>query len=479
MFVMMKRRSFIKKTAILAASLYSGSVFSSTPESPFPVVRKLAAQRRFQSKAVEQVIAEFSAKVKNKELVWLFNNCYPNTLDIAVNMHTNSDKPDTFVSAIEPDAMWLRDSTGQVWNYLHLLRRDKGLKDLVCGIMNRQVKCILKDPYASSFFEDQDRISEWKDDLTTMLPGIHERKWELDSLCAPIRLAYRYWQQTKDLSLFDAEWQAAMKLIVQTMKVQQRKENDGPYHFQRNSAWATDSLPMQGYGYPVKPVGLICSAFRPSEDATTFSFHIPSNFFAVVSLRQAAELFRALKAEEAVAKEMDALAMEVRQALQKYAIVDHVVYGKVFAYEVNGMGSYNLMDEANLPGLLGLPYLGAISVTDPVYQNTRKMVLSKDNPFFYKGKEAEGLGGPRIGKDMIWPLSIIIRALTSSDEQEIGKCIQVLAKSNAGTGFIHESFHQDNCNQYTRKYFPWVNSLFGELLWKTYQERPHLLNSEV
>lgn len=444
-------------------------------EDEFPVVRKIPAQRRFVSKAVDNTVAEFSSKVKNKEYVWLFNNCFPNTLDTAVALHATGPKPETFVSAIEPDAMWLRDSTGQVWNYLSLLRRDKPLKDLVAGVINRQVKYVMKDPYASSFYDDPARISEWKDDLTTMLPGIHERKWELDSLCAPIRLAYRYWQQTKDTSLFDTEWQDAVKLILKTFKEQQRKDNDGPYHFQRNSAWATDSLPMQGFGYPVKPVGLICSAFRPSEDATTFSFHIPSNFFALVSMRQAAELFRAVKADEAVAKEMDELAMEIRTALQKYAIIEHEVYGKVFAYEINGMGSFNLMDDANLPGLLGLPYLGAISVTDPVYQNTRKMVLSKDNPFFYQGKETEGLGGPHIGKDMIWPMSIIVRALTSTDDEEIGKCLQILKKSHAGTGFMHESFQKDNFSQFTRNAFPWVNSLFGELLWKTYQERPHLL----
>lgn len=470
----MERRSFIHKAGLLTASLAAGNMLSFAQEPEFPMVRRAAALRRFTSKSVENVISEFTAKVKNKEFAWLFNNCFSNTLDTAVIYTETEGKPDTFVEG-EPEAMWLRDSSVQVWSYLPLIRKDKALRDLVGGVINRQVKFILKDPYASSFYNDPAKISEFKEDLTTMLPGIRERKWELDSLCYPIRLAYRYWQQTKDTSRFDASWQESIKLILKTFKEQQRKENDGPYHFQRNSAWASDNLTMQGYGYPVKPVGLICSSFRPSEDATVFSFHVPSNFFAVVSLRQAAELFRVIKADGKVADEMEALALEVRQALQKYAVIEHETYGKVYAYEVNGFGSYNLMDDANVPSLLSLPYLGALSMSDPIYLNTRKLALSADNPFFYKGKVAEGTGGPHIGKNMVWPMGIIIRGLTSTDEDEIKLCLSMLLKSHGDTGFMHESFHADNARQYTRAAFPWANTIFGEFLWKTYQERPNLL----
>lgn len=471
----MERRSFVQKAGLLTAALLSRNLLTFAAQNDFPVVRRAVALRRFSSKAVENVIAEFTSKVKNKEFAWLFNNCFPNTLDTCVTYTDFEGKSDTYLSSGDMDAMWLRDSSAQVWSYLPFLKKDKALKDLVGGVINRQTKLILKDPYASSFYNDPTKISEFKEDLTNMIPGIHERKWELDSLCYPIRLAYRYWQQTKDTSHFDASWQEAMKTVLKTFKEQQRKENNGPYHFQRNSAWATDSLAMQGFGYPVKPVGLICSSFRASEDATIFSFLVPSNFFAVVSLRQAAELFRVIKADEKIAEEMEALAMEVRQALQKYAIVEHETYGKVFAYELNGLGSYNIMDDANIPSLLALPYIGAISMTDPVYLNTRKMVLSAANPFYYKGKVAEGTGGPHIGKDMVWPMSIIVRGLTSTDDEEIKLCLGMLQKSHGDTGFMHESFHIDNARQYTRASFPWVNTLFGEFLWKTYQERPELL----
>jgi meiotically up-regulated gene 157 (Mug157) protein len=471
----MKRRSFVQKAGILTAGLLSGRMLSLAAETEFPVVRRPPALRHFTSKAVENAISEFNAKVKNKELAWLFSNCFPNTLDTTVTYAELEGKPDTYVITGDIDAMWLRDSSAQVWSYLTFLRRDKPLRDLVVGVINRQVRNILKDPYANAFYNDPARIGEWKDDMTTMQPGIHERKWEIDSLCYPIRLSYRYWQQTKDTSPFDEKWQEAVKLILKTFKEQQRKENDGPYRFQRNTIWANDNLPMQGFGYPVKPVGLICSAFRPSDDATLFSFLVPSNFFAVVSLRQAAELFRLIKADEKVALEMEALALEVRHALQKHAIIDHEKYGKVYAYEVNGMGSYNLMDDANIPSLLALPYLGAISMTDPVYLNTRKMLHAEDNPFFYKGQAGEGIGGPHVGKNMIWPISIIARALTSTDETEIKSCIQMLQKCHGDTGFMHESFNKDDAKQFTRPWFAWANTLFGELLWKTYQERPNLL----
>lgn len=309
-----------------------------------------------------------------------------------------------------------------------------------------------------------------------MKPGLHERKWEIDSLCYPIRLAHGYWQLTGDSAPFDAQWKQAIQLTLKTFKEQQRKKDNGPYRFQRKTAWATDGVPMNGYGYPVKPVGLICSSFRPSDDATIYSFLIPSNFFAVVSLRQAAKMIDKITGDKSLAGELNGLATEVENALKIHAVVNHGQYGKVYAYEVNGYGSYNLMDDANVPSLLGLPYLDAMPVNDPVYQNTRKMLLSSNNPFFFKGKAGEGIGGPHVGTNMIWPLGIIIRGLTSSNDKEIKYCIDLLKSGNAGTGFMHESFHKDDAAKFTRSWFAWANTLFGEFLWETYKAKPHLLS---
>eukprot|EP01103_Thecamoeba_quadrilineata_P015794 TRINITY_DN508_c0_g4_i1.p1 TRINITY_DN508_c0_g4~~TRINITY_DN508_c0_g4_i1.p1 ORF type:complete len:452 (-),score=87.30 TRINITY_DN508_c0_g4_i1:34-1389(-) len=437
-------------------------------------------QRLFRSSAIERAIAEFQQNVANKDLVNLFANCFPNTLDTTV-FFTPRDKefgkPDTYVITGDIDAMWLRDSTAQVWGYFPFINQDEPLKNLIAGVINRQTFFINHDPYANAFYRSPAQKSEWQDDETEMKPGVHERKWEIDSLCYTIRLAHRYWQETLDDTPFDDDWHAAQKLILQTFREQQKKTNRGPYHFQRKTERASDTLPLDGYGYPIKPVGLISSSFRPSDDATLFSFLIPSNFFAVLSLRQSAEMLRSMKDDISTVDSMLTLAQEIESALLRYGVIEHPLHGQILAYEVDGFGSQLLMDDANVPSLLSLPYLNLLSRDDPLYQRTRKFILSESNPFFYKGLAGEGVGSPHTGEDRIWPISIAMRALTSNEESEICCCVEWLRKSQAGTGFMHESFHKDDPSLFTRKWFAWANSLVGELLWKIYKEKPLLLSS--
>jgi meiotically up-regulated gene 157 (Mug157) protein len=472
----MKRRIFLRNTGLLGAGLLASELsFAAAPQ--FPVVRVAASKRHFKSKAVDAAIKTFQSKVKNPELQWLFENCFPNTLDTTVYYKEENGRPDTYVITGDIDAMWLRDSSAQVWPYLQFVNEDKPLKKLIAGVITHQTKCILIDPYANAFYNDPTKVGEWKSDHTKMSPGIHERKWEIDSLCYPIRLAYHYWKKTGDKEPFDANWKKGIESTLKVFKDQQRKTGKGAYSFQRQTTTPTDSLPMAGYGFPVNPVGLICSAFRPSDDATIFSFLIPSNFFAVVSLKQAAEMIKALYNDEALTTDLLALAKEVDEAIQKYGTANHPKYGKIYAFEVDGFGSAYLMDDSNVPSLLALPYLGAVADTDEVYKNTRKFVLSADNPYFFKGTAAEGIGGPHAGQDMIWPMSLTMRALTSHDKEEIKTCIQTLQKTHAGKGFMHESFHKDDPAKFTRAWFAWSNTLFGELLWRTYHEAPEILNA--
>jgi meiotically up-regulated gene 157 (Mug157) protein len=305
---------------------------------------------------------------------------------------------------------------------------------------------------------------------------LHERKWEIDSLCYTVRLAYHYWKTTGDASVFDGDWQKAASAIVETFKTQQRKNGLGPYKFERETTRQLDTLSNNGYGRPLKPVGLINSSFRPSDDATTYGFLIPSNLFAVASLRQLAEISRTVTKNETFAKSCSNLADEVKSAVDKYAVVKHSKYGNVYAYEVDGFGNATFMDDANVPSLLALPYLGCVDKNDNVYNNTRKLVWSEDNPYFFRGKIAEGIGGPHIGYDMVWPMSIIMRAMTSSDESEIEWCVKTLRNTDGETGFMHESFHKDDPSNFTRKWFAWANTLFGELLLKLVNEgKTHLL----
>jgi meiotically up-regulated gene 157 (Mug157) protein len=299
---------------------------------------------------------------------------------------------------------------------------------------------------------------------TDMNPMLHERKWEIDSLAYPIRLAYNYWKTTGDTSVFDADWTKAMNLVVKTFREQQRKDGNGPYKFQRKTERQLDTLNNDGWGNPVNPVGLIVSSFRPSDDATTFQFLVPSNLFAVTSLRQVAEIAQKVTNDKELAAKCTELADEVEEAIRKYAIVEHPKYGKVYAFEVDGFGNAYFMDDANVPSLLAMPYLDTIDVNDPIYQNTRKLVLSEDNPYFFRGTAGEGIGGPHIGYDMIWPMSIIMRAKTSNSDEEIKHCLRMLRDTDANTGFMHESFHKDDPAKFTRSWFAWVNTLFGELI---------------
>ena len=435
--------------------------------------RTAPADRKFRSEAVEAKIAEVKRALgADSELAWMFENCFPNTLDTTVQFGSLDGKPDTFVITGDIPAMWLRDSTAQVWPYLPLVRDDKALQQLIVGVIKRQTRSILIDPYANAFNFDAEG-SEFDQDLTAMKPQLHERKWEIDSLCYPMRLAHGYWKATGETSPFDSPWRDSMRLVIKTFREQQRKEGPGPYSFRRNTTTPNDTLNLDGHGNPVKPCGLIASGFRPSDDACLYPFLIPSNMFAVTTLRGVAELAKATSHPD-LETEASTLAEELNQALKTRASAVHGEHGKIYAYEVDGFGNHLFMDDANVPSLLSLPYLGCVTASDPTYQKTRRFVLSDNNPYFFKGKAAEGIGGPHVGLDMIWPLSIIMRGLTSTDETEITACLTTLIRTHAGTGFMHESFHRDDPSKFTRSWFAWANTLFGEFVLKVLHEHPQV-----
>ena len=491
------RRDFLRRgsAAALGASLVGMSTpmgaeasLGSTPKpylkiqqapgrsQDFTSRRPPPGERRFTSQAVEETLSRVSNDIADPEMAWLFQNCFPNTLDTTVAFGTVDGKPDTFVITGDIEAMWLRDSTAQVWPYLPLAPEDPGLQALIRGVIHRQTRCILIDPYANAFNKEPGE-SQWADDLTEMKPELHERKWEIDSLCYPVRLAHSYWKVTGDTSPFDTEWGEAMGRVVETFRQQQRKENRGPYKFQRITGWQTDTVAGAGFGNPIRPVGLIVSIFRPSDDATTFPFLVPSNHFALVSLLQLAEMIRGLRGDSALSRECEAMAGEIRDALFQHAIVTHPVHGEVWAYEVDGFGNRHHMDDANVPSLLSLPYMGACASDDPLYRRTRAFVLGEDNPYYFSGEAGEGVGGPHVGLEMIWPLGITMRALTSSDDTEIAHCLRMLKETHGGTGFMHESFHRNDPTHFTREWFAWANTLFGELILKVHRERPQLLRA--
>jgi meiotically up-regulated gene 157 (Mug157) protein len=424
---------------------------------------------------VDQFIAETRKRISDPELANMFENCYPNTLDTTVEPGTFDGKPDTVVITGDIPAMWLRDSSAQVWPYLPLARKDDRLRALLEGVIRRQTRCLLIDPYANAFMANLDAPAlPWsRKDHTEMKQGVAERKYELDSLCYPIRLAHGYWASAGDTRPFDAKWRDAMRLVVETMTVQQRKQGKGPYHFQRDADTPTETQGEKGLGNPVNPVGLIASEFRPSDDGCIFLFLVPSNLFAVTSLRQLAEMSSKVLSDDALSHKATALADEVAGALQAHALAA-TPEGVTWAYEVDGFGGRVLMDDANVPSLLGLPYLES-SPDAAVYERTRKFVWSEHNPWFFRGTAGEGIGGPHEGENMIWPMSQTIYALTSRSDDEIRNALRILKIGSAGTGFIHESYNKDDPKKFTRSWFAWANTLFGELVAKLAYSRPELL----
>lgn len=475
---MISRRDVLRLATIASTVALAGPRLLRAGAAERGSARPQADQRRFTSPALEATIRSVKRGISDTKLAWMFENCLPNTLDTTVQPSLVDGKPDTFVVTGDIDAMWLRDSCCQLWPYLSLARADPALAQLIQGAIRRQTRCVLLDPYANAFLRDTSSPPlPWSvNDRPALQVGVGERKWELDSLCYVIRLGYGYWQATGDTSPFDSQWLAAMHSVLRTLREQQRQHGPGPYHFQRRSEVPSETLALAGYGNPARSVGMIYSMFRPSDDACIYPLSVPSNLFAATSLRQLARMVGDISHDATLANQCQTLASEVAQATHQYGQLTTPA-GLVWAYEVDGYGNQLFMDDANAPGLLSLAYLGCCELNDPIYQRSRARVNSQANPYFFTGRAAQGIGGPHEGLRMIWPMSIIMRALTSTRDAEIRQCLLWLRDTDAGTGFMHESFDQDDPSHYTRPWFAWANSLFGELILKLARERPRLLAS--
>ena len=444
------------------------------PQRPAP------EDRLFTSEVIEAEIERVSSMLTNPRLAWMFSNCFPNTLDTTVHYGEDLDgNPDTFVYTGDIPAMWMRDSGAQVWPYVQFADRDPALAKMIAGVIRRQMKCICIDPYANAFNVEPVGAAN-RTDWPEADPYVFERKWELDSHCYPVRLAYAYWKKTRDTSVFDSTWEEAVGKMLQVMREQQRRDGYGEYRFLRVTDRQLDTKCVVGNGNPARYTGLIASSFRPSDDATTFEFLVPSNFMAVSSLRKASEILSEVCGNDIMAQECLDLASEVETGLRNHAVYDHPEYGQIYAFEVDGYGNKYLMDDANVPSLLAMAYLDESLADDPVYINTRRYVWSGDNPYFFRGMAGEGIGGPHIGVEVIWPMSIMMKAFTSDDDAEIQDCIRQLMITDAGKGFMHESFHKDDASVFTREWFAWQNTLFGELILKIVNEgKVELLNEII
>ena len=416
---------------------------------------------------IPQVVLDYADRLEKQTakkypaLAGLAKQCYLNTIQTTVKPCENGD---WFVITGDIPALWLRDSAAQLRPYLPLCRESAELREIIRGVIRRHAFYIGVDPYANAFNECPSRAGHVRDETDFYSDYIWERKYETDSLCASVYLLADYYDDTGDTSVFTEDVHSMLRTSIDTLVLEQRHSEKSAYFFRRNNCPETDTMPCGGKGNPVGYTGMTWSGFRPSDDRCYYNYLIPANMMCVVAAKRAAKLFDSVLGDALYAEKAARLALETDEGIRKYGVVQHEEFGKVYAYETDGLGNYVLMDDANSPSLLSAPYLGYCGVSDEVYQNTRRMILSSANPFYFEGRAAHGIGSPHTGPDKIWHIALTMQILTSADETEVRECIDMLASTHAGTYFMHESFNKDDPADYTRSWFAWANSLFAQML---------------
>ena len=413
--------------------------------------------------AIRAGIAPLQEQLQAYPGLWeMFRRCFMNTIETTVQQSPG----DTFVITGDIPAMWLRDSTAQVLHYLRFAD-DTQVAGMIEGLIARQAECILRDPYANAFnrepsdykpFDDFPRASDW----------VWERKYEIDSLCYPVWLAEKYVDRTGSTAILTERFAMALRRVVEVLRREQHHECSD-YRFIRTDCPPSDTLTREGHGEPVAFTGMTWSGFRPSDDACRYGYLVPSNLFAVRALRGAEKLAKLMN-DDALAAEAAALGREIAAGVEAFAKVNDPLFGEIYAYEVDGLGHANLMDDANVPSLLALPYLEVCDRNDPLYLRTRAFALSHRNPYYREGALARGVGSPHTPEGYIWPIALCVQAMTSSDDAEVAAILRMLMTTHAGTGFMHESFDPDAPEKFTRPWFAWANSMFGEMLVRLYEE---------
>ena len=400
----------------------------------------------------ESVMRGYSPK-----LARLYRNCYLHTFD-AFSRREDGTLSDYLVSGDIP-AMWLRDSSAQLWNYV-CFANDPEIGGLIRSVIKKQFSYIAVDPYANAFNE-QPSDRGHTEDIPRKSPWVWERKYELDSLSYPLRLIYKYYKVTGDGAFIEEVLPGTVKTILDVLETEQHHFEKSEYRFSRETDRYNDTLHNDGMGEPVGYTGMTWQGFRPSDDAVSYGYNIPGNIFAYVVLGYASELLKNCAPE--IAERAERLRQEMLDGVRKYGITEHEKYGKIFAYETDGLGNYEFMDDANTPSLLSLPYIGFNTAgLDEVYKNTRRFILSEDNPYYYKGGFASGLGSPHEYTGYIWHMGLSMQGLTSEDAEEMRNVLDTLISADADTGYMHECFDPDDPKKFKREFFTWSDALFCE-----------------
>jgi meiotically up-regulated gene 157 (Mug157) protein len=482
-----------------------------------PFQRPFKNCRTFTSSAVEKVIDDIFTRMRDPDLAHIFRNAFPNTLDTTVRWHVDGIKSNasqsklvrdkgrwrgaqSFIVTGDINAEWLRDSTNQLAQYQALAKSTPEISNLILGAINTQAEFVIESPYCNAFQPPSpSRLnpvhSGQQDYVHPAYEPSHvfECKYELDSLANFLSLSNQYHASTGSTAFLTKRWYLALDTIL-TVLEQQSESTFNPetgsyrrneYTFRRYAWTGTETLNLEGIGNPLaNGTGLIRSAFRPSDDATIFGFFIPANAMMSVELARTAALLKSIAIGKNhnngqlldLAELLISRSERIKKGIYDHAIISHKIFGDVFAFEVDGYGSHLLMDDANIPSLLSLPLLGFLDNTDPIYQNTRRMLLSQPhNPYFLRGAAFHGIGGPHIGLRNAWPMSLLVQAMTSDDEEEIMECVNAV-KNVSLMGLINESVDvQIGGKSVSRSWFAWANSVFAQTILHLAENRPGLI----
>lgn len=381
------------------------------------------------------------SSIEQRQLTSLYQSALQNT-DQQISIEADGT---AYVKTGDIPAQWLRDSSAQVRPYLFEAKNSPQRADLLKKVIQRQAKYLMQNPYANAFRAD---YSVW------------EEKYELDSLAYPLLLAWTYWKVTDDASVFTPEVRRGFEAIIKLLVIEQ--DHAGVEEGHKASVYSFVSDTQTSPRGPFANTGMIWTAFRPSDDPCQYPFLIPSEMMMVQGLGALAEIAETVFKDPTLTKISRQLRLRIHNGIQKFGVVRKSSGQPIYAYEVDGLGNWNEIDDANLPSLLSAPYFGYPALTDPIYQNTRNHILSSANPFFYKGRFAEGVGSPHTPEGMIWPLGLIAQGLTSTSKHEQLHILKMLLVSDLGDHRLHESFDPNDPSRFTRADFGWPNALFAE-----------------
>ncbi len=454
--------------------------------------------------------------MRDPDLARIFENAFPNTLDTTVRWHVDGinshasktklsrdqgrwEGAQSFIVTGDINAEWLRDSTNQLAQYQALAKNSPELSNLILGAINTQAEFVIESPYCNAFQPPSPSglkpTHMGTDDVVhpAYEPSVvFECKYEIDSLAAFLSLSNQFFESTGSTAFLTKRWYTALETLLAVLD-QQAQGTFGPdtkkfakneYTFKRHAWTGTETLNLDGIGNPIAHgTGLIRSAFRPSDDSTILGFFIPGNAMMAVELQRSSKLLEAVASKDPrildVAQSLSKRAEAIEKAVYEHGVIEHKAFGRVFAYEVDGYGSHLLMDDANIPSLLSLPLLGFLDASHEIYQNTRRMILSSQgNPYFLSGPAFKGIGGPHIGLRNAWPMSVLVQAMTSEDEEEIKWCLEAV-KNVSLMGLVNESVDVDyGWEGMTRSWFAWANSVFAQTVLWVAETRPGIIFEE-